>query len=85
LRDQLPEPPRSYMRQVYGAFFDDRAGLAARDVIGVEQLAFETDYPHQDSTWPRSVETVQGFADMLDDVGLRKVVHDNAAALLGLR
>jgi predicted TIM-barrel fold metal-dependent hydrolase len=84
LRDTLPEPPSRYMRQVYGAFFDDRAGLAARDVIGVEQLAFETDYPHQDSTWPRSVETVEGFADMLDDVELRKVVHDNAAALLGL-
>ena len=84
LRDKLPEPPSRYMRQVYGAFFDDRAGLAARDVIGIEQLAFETDYPHQDSTWPRSVETVEGFADMLDDVELRKVVHDNAASLLGL-
>jgi predicted TIM-barrel fold metal-dependent hydrolase len=84
LQKQLPEPPSHYMRQVYGAFFDDRAGLAARDVIGIDQLTFETDYPHQDSTWPHTVDTVQSFAGMLDDVELRKVLHDNAATLLGL-
>jgi predicted TIM-barrel fold metal-dependent hydrolase len=81
---RLPEPPSQYMRQVYGAFFDDRAGLGARDVIGVNQLTFETDYPHQDSTWPHSVDTVRAFADLLDDDELRRVVHDNAADLLGL-
>src|SRR4051794_8835539 len=84
LRKQLPEPPSRSMRQVYGAFFDDRAGLAARDVIGIDQLTFEPDYPHQDSTWPHTIETVETFADMLDDVELRKVLHDNAATLLGL-
>jgi predicted TIM-barrel fold metal-dependent hydrolase len=84
LQAQLPLPPSAYMRQVYGAFFDDRAGLAARDVIGIDQLTFETDYPHQDSTWPHSVDVVRTFADMLDDAELRKVVHDNGAALLGL-
>ncbi len=31
---RLPEPPSRYMRQVYGCFYDDRAGLGARDVIG---------------------------------------------------
>ena len=58
--------------------------LAARDVIGIDQLTFETDYPHQDSTWPRTVETVRTFSDMLDDTELRKVLHANAAALLQL-
>ena len=84
LKQQLPEPPSAYMRQVYGAFFDDRAGLAARDVIGINQLTFETDYPHQDSTWPNTITTVESFADLLDDGELRKVLHDNAATLLGL-
>ena len=81
---RLPEPPSHYMRQVYGAFFDDRAGLAARDVIGIDQLTFETDYPHQDSTWPHTVDTVQSFAGLLDDVELHKVLHGNASALLQL-
>ncbi len=79
VQEQLPEPPSHSMRQVYGAFFDDRAGLAARDVIGIDQLTFETDYPHQDSTWPRTVETVRSFADLLDDDELRKVLRDNAS------
>jgi hypothetical protein len=72
------------MRQVYGCFYDDPAGLLARDRIGVDQIAFETDYPHQDSTWPRTVEVVRGFADLLDDETLAKVLRTNAAALLGL-
>jgi predicted TIM-barrel fold metal-dependent hydrolase len=72
------------MRQVYGAFFDDRAGLAARDVIGVDQLTFETDYPHQDSTWPRTLEAVERFAPMLDDDDLHRVLRGNATELLGL-
>jgi predicted TIM-barrel fold metal-dependent hydrolase len=84
VQKQLPEPPSRSMRQVYGAFFDDRAGLEARDVIGVDQLTFETDYPHQDSTWPHTVETVRSFAGLLDDDELRKVLRDNAAALLQL-
>jgi predicted TIM-barrel fold metal-dependent hydrolase len=82
--ERLPEPPTHYMRQVYGCFYDDLAGLAARDVIGIDQITFETDYPHQDSTWPHSVDVVRSFADLLDDAELRKVVHDNGAALLGL-
>jgi hypothetical protein len=82
--DRLPEPPSAYMAQVYGCFYDDRAGLAARDVIGVDQLVFETDYPHQDSTWPRTVEVVRGFADLLADDELDKVVRGNAIRLLGL-
>ena len=84
VQQQLPEPPSHYMRQVYGAFFDDRAGLEARDTIGVDQLTFETDYPHQDSTWPHTVDTVRSFADLLDDDELRKVLHGNASELLQL-
>ena len=72
------------MRQVYGCFYDDRAGLAARDVIGVDQITFETDYPHQDSTWPHTVDVVRTFADLLDDTELEKVLRANAGSLLRL-
>jgi predicted TIM-barrel fold metal-dependent hydrolase len=81
---RLPEPPSHYMRQVYCCFYDDLAGLAARDVIGIDQILFETDYPHQDSTWPKTTESVLTFADRLDDIELHKVLRGNAAQLLGL-
>ena len=38
--------------RVYGCIFDDETGLRNRDVIGMDQICFETDYPHADSTFP---------------------------------
>jgi predicted TIM-barrel fold metal-dependent hydrolase len=81
---RLPEPPSHYLRQVYGCFYDDDHGLASRDKIGVDRITFETDYPHQDSTWPNTRATIERFAPTLDDDELRMVLHDNAAELLGL-
>ncbi|MCB0996940.1 MAG: amidohydrolase, partial [Acidimicrobiales bacterium] len=51
----LPNPPSSYVPgHVYGCIFDDPHGLACRDIIGMDLILFETDYPHADSTWPDS-------------------------------
>ncbi len=80
----LPEPPSHYMRQVYGCFYDDLTGLELRQAIGIDQIAFETDYPHQDSTWPRTLDVVRSFAGRLDDIELEKVLRGNASTLLGL-
>ena len=81
---RLPEPPSSYMRQIWACFYDDLHGLESRDVVGADRITFETDYPHQDSTWPRTLETVERFAPMLDDADLNRVLRGNAADLLGL-
>jgi predicted TIM-barrel fold metal-dependent hydrolase len=80
----LPRPPSSYMSQVYACFFDDDFGLGARDVLGIDQITFETDYPHQDSTWPNTVATVEKFRDKLTDEELEKVLRGNAARMLGI-
>jgi len=82
--NRLPAPPSSYMPQVYGCFFDDLAGLAARERIGIDQIAFETDYPHQDGTWPHTLDTVRDFAPQLDATELWKVLRANACALLDI-
>jgi len=58
LKTKVPEPPSTYIAgRVYGCVFDDMFGLASRDVIGMSQIMFETDYPHSDSTYPHSRET----------------------------
>ena len=55
LEDRLTKPPSAYIPgRVYGCVFDDVIGLKIRDEIGIEQIMFETDYPHGDSTWPHS-------------------------------
>ena len=55
--DKVPEPPSTYYyRQMYGCFFDDEYGLDNLAKVGVDNICFETDYPHSDSTWPHSKE-----------------------------
>jgi predicted TIM-barrel fold metal-dependent hydrolase len=55
LENRLTRPPSSYIPgRVFGCVFDDMVGLQLRDRIGVEQIMFEVDYPHGDSTWPNS-------------------------------
>jgi predicted TIM-barrel fold metal-dependent hydrolase len=85
VREALPNPPSSYIAgRVYGCFFDDDFGLASHEYIGIDQITFETDYPHQDSTWPNSARIVDGFASKLSEEDLRKVLRDNACTMLGL-
>ena len=72
------------MSQVYACFFDDNFGLDARDTLGIAQITFETDYPHQDSTWPNTLDTVESFRSKLTDEELEKVLRGNAARMLGM-
>jgi predicted TIM-barrel fold metal-dependent hydrolase len=72
-----PHPPSSYVPgRVFGCIFDDQTGLALRDRVGMNQIMIETDYPHGDSTWPRSLEVVTA---MVQDAGLSA---DETAALV---
>ncbi|MFI0407999.1 amidohydrolase family protein [Actinomadura sp. 3N508] len=83
----LPEPPTSYIRgRVYGCIFDDETGLANRDVIGMDQICFETDYPHADSTYPDSAEVAARICDKagLDDAEIYKLLRGNAIRAFGL-
>ena len=46
-------------------FEQDLIGVALRHTIGVENLMWATDYPHPDSTWPRSQEILaEHFRDV---------------------
>ena len=83
--DLVPEPPSTYYyRQVYGCFFRDRHGLDALDKVGVDNITFETDYPHTDSTWPDTLEVATEMFAGLDDDAVRKIVRGNAIRMLQL-
>ncbi|CUU56012.1 Amidohydrolase [Parafrankia irregularis] len=85
VRDLVPEPPSSYFRrQVYGCFFRDRHGLASLDSIGVDNVTFETDYPHTDSTWPNTRRVAEEMMAGLPAATVRKIVRGNAIRMLGL-
>ncbi len=59
-------------------------GLAIRHHIGLENIMFETDYPHSDTTFPRSRELVaERFRDVPPDE-TRRIVRDNARRFFDL-
>ena len=83
--DKVPEPPSTYYyRQIYGCFFDDAYGLDNIERVGVDNVCFETDYPHSDSTWPVSKEVAQKQMGHLPADIRRKLVRGNAINLLSL-
>jgi predicted TIM-barrel fold metal-dependent hydrolase len=86
-KEIVPEPPSTYYYgRIFGCFTADRVGLKNLDTVGVDNICFETDYPHTDTTWPRSKEYVEKMvADSgLDDETAYKVLRGNAIRMLEL-
>ena len=83
--DKVPEKPSMYFhRQIYGCFFDDAHGLRSVDEIGADNITYESDYPHSDSTWPHTKEIAERQMAHLDDETRYKIVRGNAIKLFGL-
>ena len=66
--------------------FDDVIGLKIRDEIGIEQIMFETDYPHGDSTWPHSRAVAEKLVAEagLDERETYLLIRGNAIECYGL-
>ncbi|NUU21860.1 MAG: amidohydrolase, partial [Streptomycetaceae bacterium] len=80
-----PEPPSTYYRrQMYSCFFKDAVGTELLHRVGVDNVMFETDYPHQDGTWPHSVKAAEEQFGHLDPDTVRKLARGNAIRVLGL-
>ena len=83
----LPEPPSTYIPgHVWGCIFDDEIGLKNRDVIGMDQICFEVDFPHADSTFPHTLEVATRICDAagLSDEEVYKLMRGNAIECFGL-
>jgi predicted TIM-barrel fold metal-dependent hydrolase len=80
----IPQPPSFYFRrQIHCTFQDDAIGVLTRHAIGIDNLMWASDYPHSDSTWPNSRETVAREFRDVPHIEMRKIVHDNCARLYG--
>ena len=85
IADKVFEPPSVlFRRHVYGCFFDDAFGLRNIDDIGVDNVTYETDYPHSDSTWPHSRKIAEEQTKDLSDDVVYKVIRGNAIEMLHL-
>ena len=77
-------PSTQYWDHIYSTFFKDPVGIANLDRIGSDNVIFETDYPHQDGTWPFSREQAAEQFGHLDEATIHKIARGNAIRILGL-
>jgi hypothetical protein len=83
--DKVPVPPSQLFREhVYGCFFNDAHGLRSLGDIGVDNVTYESDYPHSDSTWPHTRKIAEEQMSGLDAVTIEKIVRGNAIRMLHL-
>ncbi|WP_145011683.1 amidohydrolase family protein [Mycobacterium marseillense] len=74
-------PSQYFKSRVQFCYIEDETGLRNRHFIGSDNIAWEADYPHSDSTWPHSPENaMKGFAAAgVPDDEIDKITWKNAA------
>lgn len=82
---QIKNPPSHYMdNNVWGSFIQDRTGILNRDLPGGHNIMWSSDYPHSETTFPRSREIIlRDFAGVPEDA-IRDIICNNAKKLFGL-
>ena len=53
-------------------------GIQLRHQIGMDNIAWECDYPHSDSSWPEAPEELARVAADVPDDELNKISYENA-------
>jgi predicted TIM-barrel fold metal-dependent hydrolase len=69
-----------FRQNFLGCFIRDPSALRLWDRIGIENIAWECDYPHSDSSWPLSPESLfaESNAAELTDAQIEQITWRNA-------
>ena len=68
-------------RNFWFAVLSEPSIMPIRDVIGVDHMMIETDYPHIDSTWPESQDVLAAQLCGLSEEEVDLITHRNALSL----
>src|SRR6266568_1924382 len=71
-------PSEVFREHFLTCFISDPVGVGLRHLIGLDNIAWECDYPHSDSSWPHAPEELSAVADGVPDDELDKITYQNA-------
>jgi predicted TIM-barrel fold metal-dependent hydrolase len=80
-RHRFPEgmgPADVFRQRVLCCFINDRIGVRLLDEFNIDNVCWESDYPHSDSTWPNAPEVLVTLLSDLDAQQVAKITHLNA-------
>jgi predicted TIM-barrel fold metal-dependent hydrolase len=74
-------PSDFFRRNVFLSFQEDAMGIRDRALIGVDLLLWGSDYPHTESTFPRSRIILERILDGVPPEEQRRITRSNVARL----
>jgi predicted TIM-barrel fold metal-dependent hydrolase len=77
-------PSRLFRSNVSVCFINDHVGVELRHHVGVENILWEADYPHADSSWPHSRKIVEEMMLDAPEDEAALIVEGNARRLFRL-
>ena len=77
-------PSDFFHNNIFLGFQEDAMGVRDRHVIGVDQLLWGGDYPHTESTFPRSREIIEEILVDCTDEEKAKIAGGNSARIYNL-
>jgi predicted TIM-barrel fold metal-dependent hydrolase len=73
-------PSEVFREHFLTCFIADPVGIELRNEIGLDNIAWECDYPHSDSSWPEAPDELAAVAADVSDADLAKITYENACA-----
>jgi predicted TIM-barrel fold metal-dependent hydrolase len=74
-------PCEVLQRNFWFCAIEDRSGLEQRHRIGIDHVLLESDYPHQDGTWPDTQEILHGQIGHFPADEIEQLTWRNASEL----
>ena len=76
-------PSDFFRRNVFCSFQDDALGIQERHTIGIEGLCWGNDYPHTESTFPRSQALMAERLRDVPEAERQQILQTNVARIYG--
>ncbi len=71
-------PSDVFRRHFLTCFISDPVGVQLRHMIGIDNIAWECDYPHSDSSWPTAPEELAEVTAGVSDDDINQIGYQNA-------
>jgi predicted TIM-barrel fold metal-dependent hydrolase len=71
-------PSELFRERILCCFIGDRIGVKLLDEFNVDNVCWESDFPHSDSSWPHAPERLATLLDGLEPGVVSRLTHENA-------